>query len=212
VLASETELLGAPLFPGTALESAWSKRCDELARALDRLALINAQDALVILRASFSAPRVQHLLRCSPLVNNSSLQIFDDLLRSAVSRDSNSALSDTQWLQASLPIKQGENGDFARNSSFSSVSGKHSFSPGTNPIITHLFERLIFRLLPHRLVYIIWYASRSIAKQTVFLGPTKPTSQLLSRQSIYGWAITDGTVFSFRGATYWWLVAIIAHR
>jgi len=105
---SETELLGAPLFPGTALDSAWSKRCDELARAVDKLALINAQDALILLRASFSAPRVQHLLRCSPSVNNSSLQIFDNLLTSDYwICITNSALSDTQWPPASLPIKQG---------------------------------------------------------------------------------------------------------
>ena len=32
---------------------------------------------------------------------------FDELLRSAVSLISNSALSDDQWLQASLPIKDG---------------------------------------------------------------------------------------------------------
>jgi len=69
VSAADAELLGAPLFPGAALDSAWSKRCDELARAVNRLALISAQDALILLRASFSAPRVQHLLRCSPFVS-----------------------------------------------------------------------------------------------------------------------------------------------
>ena len=107
VSAADAELLGAPLFPGAALDSAWSKRCDELARAVNRLALIGAQDALILLRASFSAPRVQHLLRCSPSANNSLLQTFDNLLRSAVDRITNSALSDIQWLQASMPIKQG---------------------------------------------------------------------------------------------------------
>jgi len=107
VPATEAEHLGAPLFPGLAQDSAWSRRCEELACAVDRLVLVSSQDALILLRASFSAPRVQHLLRCSPSVNNSSLQIFDDLLRSAVSCIMNSALSDIQWLQASLPIKEG---------------------------------------------------------------------------------------------------------
>ena len=107
VSVGDAELLGAPLFPGAVLDSAWSQRCDELARAVDRLASICAQDALILLRASFSAPRVQHLLRCSPSNNNPALQIFDDLLRSAVGRITNSALSDIQWLQASMPIKQG---------------------------------------------------------------------------------------------------------
>jgi len=40
------ELLGALLFPGTALDLTWAKRCDELTRATDRLASIGAQDAL----------------------------------------------------------------------------------------------------------------------------------------------------------------------
>jgi len=31
VPTTEAELLGAPLFPGPALDSAWSRRCDELA-------------------------------------------------------------------------------------------------------------------------------------------------------------------------------------
>ena len=39
----------------------WSRRCDDLARAVDRLALIGAQDALILLRASFSAPKVLYL-------------------------------------------------------------------------------------------------------------------------------------------------------
>jgi len=74
---------------------------------VDRLALISAQDAPILLRASFSAHRVRNLLSCSPSVNKSSLQIFDDLLRSAVCHITNSAMYDIQWLQASMPIKQG---------------------------------------------------------------------------------------------------------
>jgi len=41
--------------------------------AVDRLAAIRSQDALVFLRASFSAPRVQHLLRCSPSIHVSAV-------------------------------------------------------------------------------------------------------------------------------------------
>jgi len=72
--------------------------------------MVGSQDALILLRASFSAPRVQHLLRCSPSVDHSALTTSDDLLRSALnclSRITNSDLTDTQSLQASLPIKDG---------------------------------------------------------------------------------------------------------
>ena len=64
--SENAELLGAPLFPGTVLDLTWAKRCDELTRATERLASIGAQDALTLLRASFSSPKVLHLLRCSP--------------------------------------------------------------------------------------------------------------------------------------------------
>ena len=85
----------------------FSKRCDDLARAVDRLSDINAQDALILLRASFSVPMVQHLMRCLPSAGNVGLQTFDNLLRTAVGLITNSNMSDMQWLQASLPIRHG---------------------------------------------------------------------------------------------------------
>ena len=48
-----------------------------------------------------------HLLRRSPSVSHPALPEFDKLLRLAVERITNSYLTDTQWLQASLPIKDG---------------------------------------------------------------------------------------------------------
>jgi len=87
------ELLGAPLFPGTALDLTWAKRCDELTRATDRLASIGAQDAITLLRLSFSSPKmlVLHLLRCSSSADNPALQTFDSHLRPAISKITNSA-------------------------------------------------------------------------------------------------------------------------
>ena len=104
---ADASLLGAPLFPGEVLDETWAAACSELSRAVERLKCIGSQDALILLRSSFSAPRVQHLLRCSPSVDHPALLEFDELLRSAVSLISNSVLSDDQWLQASLPIKDG---------------------------------------------------------------------------------------------------------
>ena len=96
-------LLGAPLFPGSILDKTWSDRCDELAVALDRLATLGSQNALILLRSSLSAPKVLHLLRCSPSVSNPFLERFDTLLRSAIQRITNSdRLTDVQWLQAGL--------------------------------------------------------------------------------------------------------------
>ena len=69
--------------------------------------MISSQDALTLLRASFSTPRVLHLMRCSPSVDHNALISFDDTLRSAFRHITNSDVSDTQWLQASLPVKDG---------------------------------------------------------------------------------------------------------
>ena len=52
----DATLLGAPLFPGRVLNDFWSDRCRDLSRAVDRLCLVGRQDALILLRASFSAP------------------------------------------------------------------------------------------------------------------------------------------------------------
>ena len=48
-----SSLLGAPLSPGSALDRAWEDRCKDMERAADRLKGIGAQDALILLRASF---------------------------------------------------------------------------------------------------------------------------------------------------------------
>ena len=95
---TKATLLGAPLFPGESLDAAWQARCLDLERAVGRLRLVSAQDALLLLRASFSAPRVQYLMRCSPSVDHSALARFDQQLRSAVSGITNTSLTDTQWL------------------------------------------------------------------------------------------------------------------
>jgi len=79
---------------------------------------LGAQEALILLRTSFSAPKVLHLLRCSPSASHSALSEFDSLLRTAIGRITNSSLTDSQWLQASLPVRDGGLGTRRRVSSF----------------------------------------------------------------------------------------------
>jgi len=74
---SEAILLGAPLTGGPALDLAWSERCSDQTRALKRLKLIASQNALILLKASFSATRMQRLLRCSSSVGHAALGSFD---------------------------------------------------------------------------------------------------------------------------------------
>jgi len=104
---NDATLLGSPLFIGPELDDAWSTRLTDLRRAVERLSLLGAQEALVLLRASFSAPRVQHLMRCSPSVDHPALSEFDNILKSAICEITNCDLTEIQWLQAGLPIRDG---------------------------------------------------------------------------------------------------------
>ena len=72
--------------------------------------IITAHDTLVLLRASFSAPKLQHIMSASPCCGNKHLLKFDELLRTAISKICNFSLSDDQWLQASLLVKSGSQG------------------------------------------------------------------------------------------------------
>ena len=103
----EASLLGAPLLEGQELDRTLAKCCSELSNAIDKLETLSSHDALILLRSSFSAPKIQHILRCSPCGNHAALATFDALLRTGISRILNLNLSDIQWLQASLPVRDG---------------------------------------------------------------------------------------------------------
>jgi len=51
-----------------------------------------------------------HTLRCSPLVNHPRLAMFDSLLRKGIGTICNLDLTDIQWLQTSLHVKDGGKG------------------------------------------------------------------------------------------------------
>ena len=105
--SSSSTLLGAPLRVGRAMDDCLKDRCEELSVGISRLKILASHDALTLLKASFSAPRVLHTLRSSPCMGHAALDEFDDLLRSGLGQITNSNLSDLQWLQASLPVKDG---------------------------------------------------------------------------------------------------------
>ena len=77
-----------------------------LTRAISRLKLLSAQDAL-LLRACFSAPKFMHILSCSPCSDLIWLLQFDLSLRRGLSVITNTDLTDIQWTQASLPVRAG---------------------------------------------------------------------------------------------------------
>jgi hypothetical protein len=53
----EACLLGIPLSRGPSMDKAWTDRLEELTRAVQRMTLIDTQDAFILLKASFGLPR-----------------------------------------------------------------------------------------------------------------------------------------------------------
>ena len=89
------------------MDALLADRCAERTTAIDRLSLLSAHDALILFNTSFSAPKMMHTMRCLPCTNHPSLEAYDILLRKGISVIANLDLSDVQWLQASLPVKEG---------------------------------------------------------------------------------------------------------
>jgi hypothetical protein len=58
VLPTDATLLGAPCLAGRMLDTALNDCRVELRRAIERLALLDSHDALVLLRSCFSAPKM----------------------------------------------------------------------------------------------------------------------------------------------------------
>ena len=92
---------------GRALDKALSSRCSDLRIAIGRLKVLPSHDALILLGSAFNVPRLMHTLRCVPCAGNPSLTVFDNLLREGISSITNSLLSDIQWLQTCLSIRDG---------------------------------------------------------------------------------------------------------
>ena len=100
-------LLGAPIFSGPAMDASLSILLDNLKLASDRLNLISAHDALVLLKTCLGGPKLQYVLRTSPCCDHPLLPQFDELLRLNITKICNLSLTDDQWLQASLPVWSG---------------------------------------------------------------------------------------------------------
>ena len=107
---SSSTLIKAPLTYGAVLDDCLRNRCFDLEKAISSLELITAHDALVWLRASYSATSLQHTRRASPCYEHISLSDFDNLLWTALCKICNITLAENQWLQASFPIRSGDLG------------------------------------------------------------------------------------------------------
>ena len=89
------------------MDNALEARCDNLDRAISRLKQLSTHDALLLLRACFSAPKIMQIFRSSSRLDHTRLLQFDLSLRRGLSVISNTDLTDIQWAQASLLVRAG---------------------------------------------------------------------------------------------------------
>ena len=75
----------------------------------ERLHLLPAHDAILLLRHSFTIPRLLYCLRSSPCFISPCLKSYDNELRRIISRIFNIPLveNEVMWSQASLPVRFG---------------------------------------------------------------------------------------------------------
>ena len=78
-------LLGAPILQGPALDKALKTKVDDLDRAVSRVKLLHAHDALVLLKSSLSMPHQLYVLRTSDCHCHPLLVKFDDTLGGGLS-------------------------------------------------------------------------------------------------------------------------------
>ena len=103
-----------------------------------------------------SAPKLLHTLRAACCVDHELLAKIDDQLRSAVSHICNVSLTDDQWLQASLPVRNGGLGlrhvsSLASSAFLASAAGTrrlqdqilHRVSLGKDDIFDHCLQTRI---------------------------------------------------------------------
>jgi len=80
---AQMTLLEAPV-PLSAQDAAIKHKIDDLSRAIERLTLLQAHDALLILKNSLAIPKLLKLLRTSDCGDNPLLSEFDNTLRSGL--------------------------------------------------------------------------------------------------------------------------------
>ena len=129
----DCEMLGAALSKGEVLDRVLSSKVASLSRAADRLKLLHAHDALLILKNSLSAPKLTYLLRTSPCTGNLLLSDFDSILRSSLSAITNVDLTDYRLDPSNPSCGQGGAGDSQRSTARTfSFSGFRGCYPGSS--------------------------------------------------------------------------------
>ena len=143
VQVDEAVFLGAPIGSDISVDSALSSKCCDLKIMGDRLPAFKRHDSLVLLRHAFSIPKILFLLRTSPCFRSHKLMEFDNIPHSITSEVLNvNLVSESAWLQASLPVSEGGLGirsaaQLAPSAFLASAAGCAALSKDILPIRLH---------------------------------------------------------------------------
>jgi len=107
VRTASAMLLGAPIGGEQCIDDALSTKLKELRRLSDRVSLLNAHDALFLLKNCFTIPKLSYTLRTAPCYTRQLLAEYDSVIRSTLQAIMNVELSDVSWDQATLPVAKG---------------------------------------------------------------------------------------------------------
>ena len=104
----QATLLGSPIGSIDSVDDFIHHKVEKLKLMGERLELLPSQDSLLLLRHSFSIPKILYGLRTAPCFSSGHLHVFDETVRSILSKILNVNLAqESAWMQASLPVRAG---------------------------------------------------------------------------------------------------------
>lgn len=141
-------LLGSPLGDVASIDAALEEKIEALSTMGARFPHLSSHDSLILLRHSFSIPKLRYLLRTAPCFLSSRLEEYDSTLCSILSSVTNTPLlqNDRAWAQATLPVKFGGLG--VRRAVHRAPSSYLASTAATSDLVSAIFSTTTHQLLP----------------------------------------------------------------
>jgi hypothetical protein len=144
----ELNLLGAPVMPES-IEKVLTSKLESLKLMSKRLELLDAHDAMYLLKNCYSLPKLNYFLRASPCFLNEDLLLeYDQTIRESLVTILNIKLEGASNIQYSLPVSLGGLGIRSAldisipaflSSSYATIAGVNDLFPTLNTLQDNLF-------------------------------------------------------------------------
>ena len=142
VPCGDAMLLGSPIGVDSTIDTSLNSKLVVFQRLADRLKLLNAHDALFLLKNCFSTPKLLYTMRSSPCHTSVVLDQYDNIIKCTLQVILNINMIDAAWNQATLPVSSGVLGvqlatDLALPAFLSSVAGSAGLILQLLPSLLH---------------------------------------------------------------------------